>query len=298
MSKTFININRRRFIKKSAIGILIAGGALTAGKIIVSPPDMGLPDPYPKLPDLKPVIPEYNDKALFFNKRQYALVATLAAIIIPTDDDPGATEAGVVDYIDAVVARSKEKQAFYAKGLKWIDAFSQSRYGASEGFLSLTLKKKIGLLRLMDETHHMRNRPVSGFLQRLNRKIDKLWDDVFGAGENANFFEVIRKDVLNGYFSNPASWTMVGYFGPPQPVGYLTFSDPPSPTDYTGSIRHVDNTTCLICHKEGKHPRDGLISHACTSCHRPHSPWPFNKNAFHLEDHVEFIFPSPDRKKE
>jgi gluconate 2-dehydrogenase gamma chain len=291
------NINRRQFIKKSAIGILIAGGAFAAGKIIVSPPDMGLPNPFPELPDQKPVIPPYNKNALFFNEHQYALVATLAAIIIPTDDEPGATEAGVVDYIDTLLAGSEKKQAVYDNGLKWIDKFSQKKYGSGKDFLNLSIGAQIGLLRLIDETYNMRHRSVSSLLQRVDRKIDKIWDDLFGAGENSRFFKIIHKDVLEGFFSNPVSWKAVGFFGPPQPVGYLNFPDPPSSTNYKGSIRLVDNKSCLICHKDGKHPRGGLIDHTCISCHRPHSPWPYDKDAFHIEDHIEFLFPSPDRKR-
>lgn len=296
MSNIFNHINRRQFIKKSAIGILIAGGTFAAGKIIVSPPDMGLPDPYPELPDRKPVIPPYNKKAQFFNEHQYALVATLAAIIIPTDDDPGATEAGVVDYIDRIVVGSTKKQSIYKKGLKFIDSFSQKHYGSGEVFLKLNLKKQIDLLRLIHEADSMRNRKVSSFLQRLDRKIDKIWDDLFGVGKNSQFFKVIRLDVCNGYFSNPVSWKVVGYFGPPQPIGYPDFSDPPSSANYRGSVRLIDNTSCLTCHKDGKHPRGGLINHTCITCHRPHSPWPYNKDAFHLEDRIELLFPSPDRK--
>jgi gluconate 2-dehydrogenase gamma chain len=297
MFSIFNSISRRQFIKKSAIGILLAGGAFAAGKIVVSPPDMGLPDPYPELPDRELVIPPYDKKALFFNKHQYALVATLAAIIIPTDGDPGATEAGVVDYIDRLLAGSDEKQSVYQKGLKWIDEVSQKKYGAGEDFLNSSLKRQIDFLRLIQETDAVRERKVSSFIGRLNRKIDRIWDNSFGVGGIPRFFKVIRSDVCDGYFSNPISWKVVGYFGPPQPSGYMDFSDPPSSAKYTGSVRPVDNPSCLICNEDGRHPRGGLIDHSCTTCHRPHSPWPYDKNAFHLEDHAELLFPNPDRKR-
>ena len=112
------NVNRREFIKKLSIGAIATGGLLTAGPIIASAPDMKLPDPYPELPDWKPSIPSYNKQALFFDENKYKLVATLAAIMIPSDDDPGATEAGIVDYIDRSIADSKKRQAIYAKGLR------------------------------------------------------------------------------------------------------------------------------------------------------------------------------------
>lgn len=291
------NIYRRQFIKKSAIGILGAGATVMLGKFVLSPPDMGLPDPYPELPRRKPDIPPYNDKSRFFDEHQYAVVATLAALIVPADDDPGATEAGVVDYIDSLVAESEKKQAVYVKGLKWLDDLSHERYGSGKAFLSLGLKEQIDLLRLIDETHSMRTRQVSSFLQQVDRKINKIWDDLFGVGKNSKFFAVIHVDVIRAYYSSPVSWKAVGYFGPPQPVGYPDFAYPPSPANYTSSIRLIRNTSCKNCHEKGKHPRGGVIDHSCKTCHRPHSPWPYEKNAFHLEDHIGFAFPNPDRKK-
>jgi len=292
------NFSRRQFIKKSAIGVLGASAMLATAKIITSPPDMALPDPYPELPDQKPTIPQYNNEALFFNEHQYALVATLAALIVPTDDDAGATEAGVVDYIDRFVARSPDRQKGYTRGLTWLDRLSKEKYGKDKNFLNLETAEQIELLRRIDETAAMRGRPVSSFIERVDRKIDKIWNNLVGIGENSRFFTLVRHDVIAAYYSSPVSWLSVGYYGPPQPVGYLDFSEPPSSANYRGSVRQVLNESCQICHTEVKHPTGGLINHTCKTCHRPHSPWPYNRTAFHLEDHLEFVFPTPDRNKE
>jgi hypothetical protein len=289
------NVDRREFIKKLGIGTLATGGLLTAGPIIASVPDMELPDPYPELPDQKPIIPLYKKQTLFFNEHQYALVASMAAIIIPSDGDPGATEAGVVNSIDRDIAGSETRQAAYTKGLKWMDDLSREKYG--NDFLMLELKEQIKLLRQIDESATLRRRSVSSFMERVSRKVGKVWDDQFGVGKDSYFFKIIYNDVLLAFYSNPISWRAIGYYGPPQPVGYLDFSKPPSSTNYTGSVRQVRNESCLICHDEGKkHPRGKLIDHTCNTCHRPHAPWPRKKNAFYLEDHVEVIFSSPDRK--
>jgi len=292
------NFNRRQFIKKSAIGVLGVGAILTASKIIVSPPDMELPDPYPELPDQKPTIPPYNNEALFFDEHQYALVATLAALIIPTDADAGATEAGVVDYVDRHVAGSENRRKIYTRGLAWLDRLSREKYGKNKDFLNLETGEQIKLLRRIDEAAAMRGRPVSSFMNRVDRKVDKIWDNLVGMGKNSRFFKQVRYDVIAGHYSNPVSWMAVGYYGPPQPVGYLDFSQPPSSANYRNSIRQVRNESCRFCHTEVKHPTGGLIDHTCKTCHRPHSPWPYNRTAFHLEDHVEFLFPNPDRDKE
>jgi hypothetical protein len=289
------NVNRREFIKKLGIGALATGGLFTAGGIVASPPDMKLPDPYPELHDCKPAIPAYNDKALFLDEHQYALVATLAAIIIPSDDDPGATEADVVDYIDRSVADSDKRQGIYTKGLKWIDDLSQEEYGTD--FLTLNLKEQINLLRRIDECATWRRRPVADFMERVVRKVGNIWNDQFGIGKNSKFFKIIHRDVLAAFYSNPISWQAIGYFGPPQPVGYMDFHKPPSSANYTGSVRQVRNESCMVCHNEGKkHPRGKLIDHTCNTCHRPHSPWPHKRNASYLEDLVEIVFSSRDRK--
>lgn len=288
-------IDRRQFIRKSAISLLGAGTLLASSKISISSSPQKLQDFSLQLPDRKPTIPAYNDKALFFNEHQYALVATLAALIMPTDKDPGATEAGVVDYIDKIVADSKKKQDIYTKGLKWLDDFSQEKFGTAKDFLNLSLGRQIDMLGLIYAKFAPRR--ASSLVQRVSRKLTSIWDGLFGDRIHTAFCRTIRQDVLDGYYSNPIAWKGVGYFGPPNPVGYPDFADPPSPKYYTGSIRLVDNASCNTCHEEGEHPRGGLINHTCISCHRPHAPWPYDKEAFHLEDHVGVLFTNPDREK-
>jgi hypothetical protein len=291
-------INRRQFLKKTAVGMVGAGTVFIAGKIVVSPPDMGLPNPYPVVPNRKPAIPPYNnEETLAFNEHQYKLVATLAALIVSADEDMlEPLVRGVVDYVDGLVAAYERKRAIYKKGLKWIDRFSQGKYGSGKDFLNLGINEQIELLRVIDESHVMRYRSVSNILQRIHRKINGIWDDLFGAGKLAYFFQIVRRDVISGYYSNPATWRDIGYFGPPQPNGYPSFSNAPDSANYSGPIRFVDNISCQVCHKEGQHPRGGLIDHTCTTCHRPHSPWSYDQNDFYLEDHVGVIFSNPDRK--
>ena len=291
-------ITRREFVKKSAAGILITGGLLALWRTFVSPYDRSMGCPDLKSPYWKPKIPAYNKKALFFDEHHYALVATLAAIIIPSDEYPGATEAGVVDFIDKLLAESDaNKQKEYSRGLAWIDEASRETYGGASDFLALDVEDQIGLLRRIDEITAVRSKPVRGFLGRLSRKIRNTWFDTFGVmDKRVRFLERLRRDVIMGFYTNPLSWMEIGYFGPPQPVGYLGFADPPSPAAYTGAVRPVQNDSCLGCHSEGKHPRGGLINHTCIACHKPHAPWTYDKNAFHLEDHIELAFPNPDRQ--
>ncbi len=289
------SLNRRQFINKTAGYVAGAGAALTAGSLLI-PPENSQASQYSEIPTQKPAIPDFNPDSRFFNEHQYLTVATLAALIIPTDEHPGATEAGIVDYLDAFLADGPQQmRTTYSQGLAWIDELSRQRRGRD--FIQLDLQTQIDLMQEMHEISEMRQRKVSGFLQRLSRKVDKLRDNVLGMGENAKFFKRLRNHVFNGYVTNPVSWNMIGYYGPPQPVGYLDFADPPTAYNYSPPVRHVNSASCLGCHEATMdHPNGGLIDHACTTCHRPHTPWLRNQDAFHLENHIGVAFPNSDRK--
>src|SRR5271170_1062155 len=47
---------------------------------------------------------------LFFTAPEYAMIERLADIIIPTDDTPGASQAGVSEFIDLMVSRDRDLQ--------------------------------------------------------------------------------------------------------------------------------------------------------------------------------------------
>ena len=53
-------------------------------------------------PGTAPAQPPY--RPLFFTAAQYRVVAQLAELIIPEDDTPGASQAGVAEFIDFMVA--------------------------------------------------------------------------------------------------------------------------------------------------------------------------------------------------
>src|SRR3984893_3580989 len=66
---------------------------------------------------------------LFLTDAESAIVEAACARLIPTDEDPGATEAGVVDYIDGLLgAFATDPPRIWAGG-----AFS-GRFGGEPGF--------------------------------------------------------------------------------------------------------------------------------------------------------------------
>lgn len=65
----------------------------------------------------------------FFTADEYALVALLASLIVPTDATPGAAEAGVSEFIDTMVSYDAPLQARFRGGLAWLDASTRLRKG-------------------------------------------------------------------------------------------------------------------------------------------------------------------------
>ena len=280
-------IDRRQFIIKSAIGVCSFSAAYGMYNVALS----SGPKMYGSLRGANREavnIPAYNENALFLDPHQYATVATIAALIVPTDDEPGATEARVVDHIDNVITDSERKRKIYTNGLKRLDQYCQSKFG--NVFVEISLIEQMEIMRFAYDRFRETSLP-----QRISRKIFRAWGKLTGISLDQRFLQTIYTDTIEGFYANPVSWQQVGYFGPPNPVGYPDFADPPSSKHYTGAVRLVDNVTCNTCHEIGEHPRGGLINHTCISCHRPHEPWAYDQTAFYLEDHIGVAFSNPDR---
>ena len=81
---------------------------------------------------------------LFFNAAEYALIERLADIIIPSDETPGANEAGVAEFIDLMTSRDHELQHNFRIGLHWLNAHSNRLRGKL--FLTLTHEQQVALL--------------------------------------------------------------------------------------------------------------------------------------------------------
>lgn len=118
-----IDLNRRDLIKILSLASLGAPLALAA-------PEPGAP--------------------LFFTKDEFALLDTLAELIIPTDDhSPGAHAAGVAAYLDRSVAEAflPEDKTNWRKGLASVDALSESMH--DKPFLKTSKSQQIAVLEKM-----------------------------------------------------------------------------------------------------------------------------------------------------
>lgn len=130
---------------------------------------------------------------------------TLAAAcdqIIPPDEDPGASWAGVVNYIDTqLCGHLRGLQDSYRLGIVAINESSRLLYGSNFAFLSDT--KQIDLLTKME----------TGQVPR------EAWQKV----SSSEFFPILVDHTMQGFYGDPRhggnregiSWKMVGLSYPP-----------------------------------------------------------------------------------
>jgi len=65
----------------------------------------------------------------FCSAQEYALVERLTELIIPSDERPGAREAGVAEFVDFMVAHDRERQYKFRTGITWLNAHSERLRG-------------------------------------------------------------------------------------------------------------------------------------------------------------------------
>lgn len=138
-------------------------------------------------------------KLEFFTPEQAAEIEAVTAQIIPTDDTPGAREAGSVHFIDRALASfDRDKQPAYTQGLKDLAAQTAEMFPGSSKFSGLTSDQQIQLLKAIERTP---------------------------------FFAQVRTHTVVGFFANPeyggnsgkAGWKLIGFeddFNFKPPFGY------------------------------------------------------------------------------
>jgi gluconate 2-dehydrogenase gamma chain len=131
---------------------------------------------------------------------QWKTVAAITARIIPTDEEPGALEAGCVNFIDKALAHEDAKlKPVYEKGLAGLDGVSKSKH--EKPFIDLTPEQQDAILTAIE----------SG-------RVDGWPSGAVGAAE---FFATVRMHTIVGFLAEPtyggnrdyAGWKVAGYPG-------------------------------------------------------------------------------------
>lgn len=105
---------------------------------------------------------------IHFTPAQAAEIDAISARIIPTDDAPGAHEAGVLYFIDRTLTTfAKEQAPLFAAGLAAVAAAVTKAHGSAAKFSTLTADQQDAVLRGIEKTPFfgaMRFATIAGFL--------------------------------------------------------------------------------------------------------------------------------------
>ncbi len=140
-------ISRRRFMAVTAIaGTALASGCLSRGRA--------------------------GWESL--NPREAGTLTAICDQIIPADDFPSASQAGVLNFIDRQLARSYRRfRDAYRNGLRQANQLSQSTYGLDLAMASP--QQQFAVVSLLEQ-------------------------------HNREFFELVRSHTFQGYYGSPAPW--------------------------------------------------------------------------------------------
>jgi gluconate 2-dehydrogenase gamma chain len=137
----------------------------------------------------------------FLTLEEAAEVEAITARIIPTDDTPGAREAGVVYFIDRGLATfAADSQKTYREGLPELEARVKEMFPSALKFSGLTAEQQDAVLQSFDE-----NAPAARRALRARP----------GA---QNFFETVRQHTIAGFLVDPdyggnrdgVGWKLIG----------------------------------------------------------------------------------------
>jgi len=127
----------------------------------------------------------------FLSGEQARTLAAICDQIVPEDDYPCASQAGVLTYIDRQLVRHyRRHQDAYRAGLEQVQAMSQQRFG--NDLASLSQRQQVEVVTSLSEQSRL-------------------------------FFDLVRSHTLEGYFGSPRhggnrdaiSWRMLGLAEPP-----------------------------------------------------------------------------------
>lgn len=140
-----------------------------------------------------------DQRGAFFNPDDAQTVAAFAERLMPgAPGKPGASDAGVLNYIDLALAGAyADRQDFYRRGLAALDAYCRATHNAP--FVKLDAARQDAVIKAIEDNK------ATGF----------TWPSA------AAFFNTLRTHTMEGMFADPvyggnkdfAGWRLVGFPG-------------------------------------------------------------------------------------
>jgi gluconate 2-dehydrogenase gamma chain len=257
---------------------LVGTGALATAAAIPgcrqdAPPDTALPDALPAEgtaagPQPGTAVPEvahheaHGFATRFLNPDQHDLVEAIAARIIPgDDDDPGAVQAGVVDYIDRLLATHdgypqrtytmgpfargydpEEGEPEPEDGIVWVPQDELERYGWQAGDppreiyrMGLARFQELVLARHGDTPFaQLSEDEQDALLEAIEDAEDEDVAELFEPIGADTFFDLLHKHVVEGFLADPmyggnrdlVGWRLIGFPGAQRAYSAQEMLDP------------------------------------------------------------------------
>jgi hypothetical protein len=142
-----------------------------------------------------------SSRPLVLGEHEWKTVEAVTGRIIPTDHEPGAVEAGCVNFIDKALAHEDAAmKPLYRAGVAGIDAVSRERF--AKPFVELAAEQQDDVLVALESGKAKGWPPAS-------------------AVPSAKFFEAVRAHTIIGFLADPkyggnrgyAGWKVIGYPG-------------------------------------------------------------------------------------
>jgi gluconate 2-dehydrogenase gamma chain len=134
------DIARRQFLHESASAITAVwltaalGGAASISTLSCAPADR-------------------NSKWQSFTNAEAEDVAAIASLIIPSDDSPGAREAGVIDFIDRSLSSfAREQRPLFATGLADLTRRAAAAHPGAKSFARLDASQQTAILHELEQS--------------------------------------------------------------------------------------------------------------------------------------------------
>jgi gluconate 2-dehydrogenase subunit 3-like protein len=140
-------------------------------------------------------------KFQFFTPEEAAEIDAISARIIPSDETPGAREAGVVYFIDRALATfAVDDQKTYREGLPGLQLRVRELFPALEKFSAATLEQQDQILHSLDD------------------QTDSARRHSRSSGASSSFFQAVRVHTIVGFLVDPDSggnrdgvgWKVIG----------------------------------------------------------------------------------------
>jgi gluconate 2-dehydrogenase gamma chain len=186
--------------------------------------------------------PTATHEGWFFDEHQRATIAAAMARIIPTDDTPGATEAGCIDFLDrylsgigyiyakpdgsgfeALTGRQAEawqqridRARFkYVAGVAQVDARSQDRHGSD--FMALEAEAQDEILHSLETPLTAESAPAIAYGKPEEPALQQTSTE-----SDLDFFPLLVAHTRQGFLADPIyggnrdqiGWKTIGFPGP------------------------------------------------------------------------------------